>query len=80
MHFLATLPIVLSTMALLLALLCIFAGSQQGFMTEYSILTVSLGRCLSAGCPVSLTYWKLSLIHRGFAKTFRLFQILIRPI
>ena len=41
MRFLAVLPVVLTTVALCLSLLCMFAGSRQGFMTEYAILTVS---------------------------------------
>jgi hypothetical protein len=49
MRFLAILPVVLSTVALLLALLCMFADSKQGFMTDYAVLTVSLGRYITTG-------------------------------
>lgn len=41
---LAILSILLSTIALVLTLLCIFAGGEKGFMTDYAVLTVSISR------------------------------------
>jgi hypothetical protein len=79
MRFLAILPVVLSTVALLLALLCMFAGSKQGFMTDYAVLTVSLGRYIPTGYQVSLTPCKLSLIHQAFARIFRTPKMPIHP-
>lgn len=40
MHLLAILPIVLSTVALVLTFLCVFAGDSPGFMEDYALITV----------------------------------------
>ena len=41
MRFSALIPAVLSAAALILTFLCLFAGSKQGFMEDYAIVTVS---------------------------------------
>ena len=41
MRLLAIVPMVLCTVALILSLLCLFAGSKKGFMEDYAVLTVS---------------------------------------
>lgn len=41
MRFSALIPVLLTTAALILTFLCIFAGSKQGFMEDYAIVTVS---------------------------------------
>jgi hypothetical protein len=41
MRLSALIPAVLSAAALILAFLCLFAGSKQGFMEDYAIVTVS---------------------------------------
>lgn len=40
MRLLALLPIALCITSLVLAFLCLFAGSRRGFMEDYAILTV----------------------------------------
>lgn len=40
MRLLALLPIALCIASLVLAFLCLFAGSRRGFMEDYAILTV----------------------------------------
>lgn len=49
MRFLALLPTSLSTVAFVVTMMCIFAGSKPGFMVDYAVLTVSesLARCYS---------------------------------
>ncbi|KAK5706582.1 hypothetical protein LTR97_001572 [Elasticomyces elasticus] len=44
MRFLALVPVLLSAAALVLTLLCLFAGSKQGFMEEYAIVTLNTSR------------------------------------
>jgi hypothetical protein len=41
MRLSALIPAVLSAAALILSFLCLFAGSKQGFMEDYAIVTVS---------------------------------------
>lgn len=41
MRFPALIPVVLSLVALILSFLCLFAGSKQGFMDSYAVVTVS---------------------------------------
>ncbi|RMZ66957.1 sur7 [Pyrenophora seminiperda CCB06] len=41
MRFLALLPVLCSTAALILSFLCLFAGHKKGFMEEYSLLTLN---------------------------------------
>lgn len=42
MRLLALVPIALCITSLILAFLCLFAGSQSGFLEDYAVLTVSL--------------------------------------
>jgi hypothetical protein len=42
MRFSAIIPVLLSAAALVLTFLCLFAGSKQGFMEDYAVVTVSL--------------------------------------
>ncbi|KAK5681032.1 hypothetical protein LTS10_006792 [Elasticomyces elasticus] len=44
MRFLALVPVLLSGAALVLTLLCLFAGSKQGFMEDYAIVTLNTSR------------------------------------
>jgi hypothetical protein len=41
MRFSAIVPVLLSAAALVLTFLCLFAGSKQGFMEDYAVVTVS---------------------------------------
>lgn len=41
MRFSALIPVVLCLVALILSFLCLFAGSKQGFMDSYAVVTVS---------------------------------------
>ena len=40
---------VLCFVALILSFLCLFAGSKEGFMEDYAMITVSLQLCHSSG-------------------------------
>jgi hypothetical protein len=42
MRLLPIVPVLLSIAALILAFLCLFAGSKPGFMEDYSVLNVRL--------------------------------------
>lgn len=42
MRFSALIPVLFTTAALILTFLCIFAGSKQGFMQDYDIVTVRI--------------------------------------
>ena len=44
MRLTALIPALLSAAALILAFLCLFAGHKQGFMEDYSILTLNVSR------------------------------------
>nr|OQO31186.1 hypothetical protein B0A51_01565 [Rachicladosporium sp. CCFEE 5018] len=44
MRFLAILPVLLSTAALILTTLCLFAGSRPGFMEDYALVTLNTSR------------------------------------
>ena len=42
MRWLALLPAVLCTVSLILAFLCLFAGSSPSFLNDYSVVTVGI--------------------------------------
>jgi hypothetical protein len=41
MRFIAILPVLCCTAALILSFLCLFAGHKKGFMEDYSLLTLN---------------------------------------
>lgn len=47
MRAVAAIPVLLSVVALILSLLCLFAGSSKGFMEDYSIVTVGYRQLVS---------------------------------
>lgn len=67
MRLLALLPIALCIASLVLAFLCLFAGSRRGFMEDYAILTV---------CFI-LSFFPLSFSHICIYITPSLYQISI---
>jgi len=45
-RFFVLLPLVLSLVAFILSMLCLFAGHKEGFMEEYSVARVGLKQIL----------------------------------
>jgi hypothetical protein len=45
-RFFVLLPLVLSMVAFILSMLCLFAGHKEGFMEEYSVARVGLKQLL----------------------------------